>query len=93
MLFRSDPLARDPELVAREVRRGLITAAGARRYGVVVGQAGAVDPGATEALRAELSAERPAELPIFNMGPPLAEILERCPAETGLAAPKRPVAL
>jgi N-methylhydantoinase B len=87
-----DPLARDPELVAREVRRGLVTADGARRYGVVVGQDGGVDPAATEALRAELAAERPAELPIFNMGPPLAEILERCLAETGLPAPKRPVA-
>jgi N-methylhydantoinase B len=87
-----DPLARDPELVAREVRRGLVTADGARRYGVVVGQDGGADPAATEALRAELAAERPAELPIFNMGPPLAEILERCLAETGLPAPKRPVA-
>jgi len=88
-----DPLARDPELVAREVRRGLITAAGARRYGVVVGQDGVTDQAATEALRAEMGAERPAELPIFNMGPPLAEILERCLAETGLPAPARPVAL
>jgi N-methylhydantoinase B len=88
-----DPLARDSDLVALEVRRGLITAAGARRYGVVVGPDGAVDPGVTEALRAQLSAERPAELPIFNMGPPLAEILERCLAETGLPAPQRPVAL
>ena len=89
-----DPLARDPELVAREVRRGLVTATDARRYGVVVGPRTAyTDQAATEALRAQLSAERPAELPIFNMGPPLAEILERCLAETGLAAPKRPVAL
>ena len=30
-----DPLERDPELVALEVRRGLVTADGARRYGVV----------------------------------------------------------
>ena len=88
-----DPLARDPELVAREVRRGLITADGARRYGVVVGPDGVTDQAATEALRAEMAAERPAELPIFNMGPPLAEILERCLAETGLPAPARPVAL
>jgi N-methylhydantoinase B len=59
----------------------------------VVGQDGVTDPAATEALRAEIAAERPAELPIFNMGPPLAEILERCLAETGLPAPARPVAL
>jgi N-methylhydantoinase B len=63
----------------------LVTEAGARRYGVVVG-----DPAATEALRAELRASRPAELPVFDMGPPLDELLERCEAETGLPAPKRP---
>jgi N-methylhydantoinase B len=40
-----------------------------------------------------MAAERPAELPIFNMGPPLAEILARCESETGLPAPARPVAL
>jgi N-methylhydantoinase B len=40
-----------------------------------------------------LSASRPAELPIFNMGPPLAQIIERCLDETGLPAPKPPVAL
>src|SRR5207248_1326721 len=45
-----DPLARDPELVAREVRRGLVTAAGARRYGAV-GPDGVTDPAATDALR------------------------------------------
>jgi len=59
----------------------------------VVGPDGVTDQAATEALRAEMGAERPAELPIFNMGPPLAEILERCLAETGLPAPARPVAL
>ena len=84
-----DPLARDPALVALEVRRGLVTADGARRYGVVVGAGRRRGPGRpTEALRAEIAAERPAELPIFNMGPPLAELLERCQEETGLPAPK-----
>jgi N-methylhydantoinase B len=84
-----DPLERDPALVELEVRRGLVTDEGARRYGVVVGDAG-VDAAATEALRAELRAARPAELPVFDMGPPLEELLERCEAETGLPAPKRP---
>jgi N-methylhydantoinase B len=59
---------------------------------VVTGKGG-LDAEATAALRAELSASRPAELPVFNMGPPLAEILERCEAETGLPAPAPPVAL
>ena len=42
-----DPLERDPELVALEVRRGLVTAEGARRYGVVVSGDGAADAEAT----------------------------------------------
>jgi len=84
-----DPLERDPALVELEVRRGLVTDEGARRYGVVVGDSG-VDAAATEALRAELRAARPAELPVFDMGPPIEELLERCEAETGLPAPKRP---
>ena len=43
-------------------------------------------------LRARCAPDRPAELPIFDMGPPLATILERCLEETGLPAPDRPVA-
>jgi N-methylhydantoinase B len=80
-----DPLERDPALVELEVRRGLVTVEGAGRYGVVVG-----DADATEALRTEMRAARPAELPVFDMGPPLDELLERCREETGLPAPKRP---
>jgi len=53
-----DPLERDPALVELEVRRGLVTAEGARRYGVVVGDAG-VDTAATGSLRAELRDGRP----------------------------------
>lgn len=86
-----DPLARDAELVTLEVRRGLVTSAGARRYGVVLADGGGVDPEATDALRAELRAGRPAELPVFDMGPPLPDLLARCEAETGLPAPKPPV--
>jgi N-methylhydantoinase B len=86
-----DPLERDPALVALEVRRGLVTADGARRYGVVVTADGAADPAATGLLRDELRADRPAELPVFDMGPPLPELLARCQEETGLPAPKPPV--
>ena len=32
----------------------------------------------------------PAELPVFDMGPPLAELLARCQEETGLPAPRPP---
>jgi N-methylhydantoinase B/oxoprolinase/acetone carboxylase alpha subunit len=85
-----DPLARDPELVALEVRRGLVSVDGARRYGVVIGRDG-LDAGATAALRSELAAGRPSPLPTFDMGPPLAQILARALEETGLPAPKPPV--
>jgi N-methylhydantoinase B len=85
-----DPLERDPELVALEVRRGLVSPAGAGRYGVVLTEAGVVDQAATAARRAELRAARPAELPVFDMGPPIEELLARCEAETGLPAPTRP---
>jgi N-methylhydantoinase B len=85
-----DPLARDPALVAIEVRRGLITTQGAARYGVVVAADGSADAEATAALRDRMRADRPAELPVFDMGPPLPELLARCLEETGLPAPQRP---
>lgn len=50
-----DPLERDPELVARDVREELVTqAAAVRDYGVVLTTTGRVDGRATEAKRAEL---------------------------------------
>lgn len=86
-----DPLERDPGLVALEVRRGLVTGAGARRYGVVVAAGGGADLPATSLLRDHMRADRPAELPVFDMGPPLPELLARCLEETGLPAPRQPV--
>ncbi|MDQ6937433.1 MAG: hydantoinase B/oxoprolinase family protein [Actinomycetota bacterium] len=86
-----DPLERSVDLVATEVRRGLVSADGARRYGVVVSDDGTVDAPATEQLRAARREGRAGELPVFDMGPPLAEILARCEEETGLPAPKQPV--
>ena len=86
-----DPLAREPDLVGLEVRRGLVTADGARRYGVVCDESGAVDVSATETLRSTLDADRPHPLPTFDMGPPLETILERALEETGLPAPRPPV--
>jgi N-methylhydantoinase B len=86
-----DGLERDPELVALEVRRGLVSAGGARRYGVVVDDDGVLDPAGTDALRTEIRGGRVGELPVFDMGPGLEELLERCEEETGLPAPKAPV--
>ncbi|GGU10731.1 hydantoinase B/oxoprolinase family protein [Actinomadura citrea] len=86
-----DPLARPAELVALEVLRGLVTADGARAgYGVVCTAEGVLDEEATDLLRARMAEER-TEIPVFDMGPPLAEILARCEEETGLPAPRPPV--
>lgn len=85
-----DPLERDPEIVAREVRRGLVSAAGARHYGVVVEAAGALDAGATATLRADMKARRNA-LPLFDYGPAIDELRKRTKTETGLDAPVQPV--
>jgi N-methylhydantoinase B len=85
-----DPLERDPALVALEVRRGLVTAAGARDYGVVCSEDGAVDDTATTALRDRMRAARGATS-LFDFGPPIAELRTSCLDETGLAAPVQPV--
>ncbi|HZU04617.1 MAG TPA: hydantoinase B/oxoprolinase family protein [Chloroflexota bacterium] len=54
-----DPLTRDPEHVARDVREGYVSAAAsAAIYGVVLDPSGAVDAEATAARRAALRAER-----------------------------------
>jgi N-methylhydantoinase B len=54
-----DPLTRDPELVARDVRLGYISRARAQaRYGVVLRADGTVDAAATAAARARLAAAR-----------------------------------
>ncbi|MGH2930869.1 MAG: hydantoinase B/oxoprolinase family protein, partial [Solirubrobacteraceae bacterium] len=56
-----DPLRRDPELVARDVREGLVSEAlAAGVYGVVM-RDGKVDGKATEAARSAIRAERLAE--------------------------------
>jgi len=54
-----NPLARDPELVRRDVGRGYYTRAEARAlFGVVLSPDGALDPAATEALRASAAPQR-----------------------------------
>lgn len=84
-----DPLERDPELVGLEIRQGLVTPEGARRYGVIADEDGTVDAQATEKLRAEIRAKR-GELPLFDFGPGIDALRERCEAETGLPAPRQP---
>ncbi|MCB5291020.1 hydantoinase B/oxoprolinase family protein [Arthrobacter sp. SO3] len=88
-----DPLSRDPELVCKEVRRGLVSAAGARRYGVACSEDGELDAGATEALRSELRSIREEPLPLFNRGGDMATLLANSLVETGLPAPTPPLAV
>ena len=53
-----DPLARDPSLVARDLRLGYLTPPAARKhYNVVVDADGELDPGATASLRREAGLE------------------------------------
>lgn len=85
-----DPLEREVDLVTLEVRRGLISAEGARRYGVVCDEAGTVEASATEALRAEMRSRRDGERPLFDKGPALETILANALQETGLPAPTAP---
>ncbi|MGD1956198.1 MAG: hydantoinase B/oxoprolinase family protein [Sphingomonadales bacterium] len=85
-----DPLERDPALLELELKRGLVTAEGAKAYGVVLDAAGKVDTAATEALRAKMRSER-GEVPLFNAGPDIETLRARCLEETGLPAPIAPV--
>ncbi|MDT8319786.1 MAG: hydantoinase B/oxoprolinase family protein [Xanthomonadales bacterium] len=84
-----DPFDRDPQQVRDDVERSLVTAAGAKRYGVVLAADGTVDSEATEALRAELR-ERRGEPGLFDFGGTIEEIKARCKAETHLDPPSAP---
>jgi N-methylhydantoinase B len=64
-----DPLDRDPEVVAGEVERGLVSESAARtEYGVVLADDGAVDESATEERRAEMRSTR-GDPQQFDYGP------------------------
>jgi N-methylhydantoinase B len=83
-----DPLERDAALLAKELTQGLVTAEGARRYGVVLVN-GAVDEAATAALRAEMRTAR-GPVKTFDYGPDIETLRANCLAETGLPAPIQP---
>ncbi|AQA19101.1 5-oxoprolinase [Halioglobus japonicus] len=84
-----DPFQRDPLLVKQDVERRLVTAEGARRYGVVIDGDGEVDEAATNTLRSRLSSER-GEVTVFNRGGSIDELKARCLEETHLFAPVSP---
>ena len=84
-----DPYERDAELVRADVARGLVSADGARRYGVVIAGDGSVDAAATEALRKQLREQRGAP-DLFDFGGTIEEIKARCKEETHLDPPAAP---
>lgn len=85
-----DPLERDPGLVLADVKRGLVTEQGARRYGVAIANS-AVDTRATTALRGEMARTR-GDTQLFDRGfSSLEELKSRCLSETGFAPPNAPV--
>jgi N-methylhydantoinase B len=84
-----DPYDRDPELVRADVARSLVSADGAKRYGVVIAADRSVDGAATDALRTSLRAER-GEPDLFDFGGSIEDIKARCKEETHLDPPVPP---
>ena len=84
-----DPLERDPDLVSKEIRQGLVTIKGALDYGVVI-EDDKVDVKATKSLRAKMRIER-GKIEVFNYGPDIETLRKNSLKETGLPAPKQPV--
>ncbi|MEO0575440.1 MAG: hydantoinase B/oxoprolinase family protein [Pseudomonadota bacterium] len=84
-----NPLERDSEHVAVDVRRGLVTVEGAKRYGVVLDQSGTIDDSATAALRQKMAAARE-DTGLFSRGGTIDEIKARSMEETHLPAPETP---
>ena len=84
-----DPLKRPPEKVAKDVERGLVSAGGAKRYGVVTDDEGSLDEVSTARLREKMAADR-TETPLFDFGGTVEELRARCKDETHLDPPKAP---
>jgi N-methylhydantoinase B len=84
-----DPFERDPALVLQDVERRLVTADGAKRYGVVIDSDGSVDDAATALLRDTMRAER-GTVEVFNRGGTIEELKARCLEETHLPPPVAP---
>ncbi len=85
-----DPFKRPLEKVEFDVRAGLVSRDGARRYGVMLNDDLSVDQEATTLLREQLSAER-GETSLFDFGGSIEELKARCKEETGHEPPVQPV--
>jgi len=84
-----DPYLRNPELVRADVDRSLVSAEGAKRYGVVLRDDASVDTQETESLRASMLEKR-GEAGLFDFGGTIDEIKARCKQETHLEPPEAP---
>ena len=84
-----DPLKREMERVEFDVRAGLVSVEGARRYGVVMNADLTVDEKKTKTLRARMAKQR-GKVKMFDRGGDIAELKKRCKKETGLDAPRQP---
>jgi N-methylhydantoinase B len=85
-----DPLERDPAQVLFDVEAGLVSAEGAKRYGVVITAESKVDETATSRLREQMRARR-GPVKLFDRGfDSIKELKGRCQAETGLPPPSQP---
>jgi len=84
-----DPLERDPDQVRVDVSRGLVSAEGAKRYGVVIAADGTVDAAATKDLRGNIAKQRD-DQGLFSFGGTIEEIKARSLEETHLPAPVAP---
>lgn len=84
------PYEREVSAVASDVDRGLVSIEGARRYGVVMSDRENIDAGATTALRNEMRAAADEPTQLFDRGGSIAELLDRCLIETGIAPPRTP---
>ena len=85
-----DPLKREAVQVAKDVRNGLVSIEGAKRYGVVLKSDMSIDATATEALRSKMASGR-GDIHLFNFGGTIEELKSRCFAETGHQPPTKPV--
>jgi N-methylhydantoinase B len=85
-----DPLIRDPQKVALDTSRGLVSIEGAKRYGVVLNNDYIVDQRATEDLRRNMASTR-GDVPLFDRGGTIEELKARCLEDTHLEPPTTPV--
>jgi N-methylhydantoinase B len=76
--------------VALDVKRGLVSEDGARRYGVVLNSNRSVNESATNDLRRKMASER-GDIALFNFGGTVEELKARCKSDTSLDPPVTPV--